>query len=203
MKKEKEIKSIMTTLKANTDEMAKLAQSDINGVYSPFSPCDHIPPSMDPCAFESLLSPIRFVFSRYLFVSTAWVFAILQLISQWTPGVSSQVRKHRLSCLSLLDNFTSCSAWTAFRFALIVWYRTHPGLLFFFNNIEHTSGCAGSETKGGGMHVVSLQSAKKKKEAARFCYRRGFIRMKWVSAAPIWPGCVLASRLPVTTLEYS
>lgn len=70
-KKEKEIKSIMTTLKANTDEMAKLAQSDINGVYSPFSPCDHIPPSMDQCAFESLLSPIRFVFSCYLFVSTA------------------------------------------------------------------------------------------------------------------------------------
>lgn len=60
-KKEKEIKSITTTL----------AQSDINGVYSPFSPCDHIPPSMDPCAFESLLSPIRFVFSRYLFVSAA------------------------------------------------------------------------------------------------------------------------------------
>lgn len=51
--------------------MAKPTQSDINGVYSPFSPYDHIPPSMDPCAFETLLSPIKFVFSRYLFVSTA------------------------------------------------------------------------------------------------------------------------------------
>lgn len=185
--------------------MAKLAQSDINGVYSPFSPCDHIPPSMDPWAFESLLSPIRFVFSRYLFVSTAWVFAIPQLKSQWTPGVSSQVWKHRLSCLSPLDNFTSCSAWTTFIFALIVWYHTRPGLLFeqYPFMFAHTSRCAGSGTEGGGMHIASLQSAKRKKEAARFCDHRSFIRMKWVSAAPIWPGCVLASRLPVTTLEYS
>lgn len=51
--------------------MANPAQSDINGVYSPFSPCDHILLSMDRCAFETLLSPIRFVFSHYLFVSTA------------------------------------------------------------------------------------------------------------------------------------
>lgn len=63
--------SIQGTFKANTDEMANPAQSDINGVYSPFSPCDHILPSMNRCAFETLLSPIRFVFSRYLFVSTA------------------------------------------------------------------------------------------------------------------------------------
>lgn len=195
----------MTTLKANTDEMAKLPQSDINGVYSSFSPCDHIPSSMDTCAFESLLSPIRFVFSCYLFVSTAWVFAIPQLKSQWTPGVSSQVWKHRLSCLSLLDNSTSCSAWMTFIFALIILYRTRPGLLFeqYFFMFKHTSRCVGSETKGGGMHVVILQSAKKKKEAARFCYHRSFIRMKWASAAPIWPDCVLASSLPVTALEYS
>lgn len=57
--------------KANTDEMANPAQSDINGVYSPFSPYDHILPSMDWFAFKTLLSPITFVFSCYLFVSTA------------------------------------------------------------------------------------------------------------------------------------
>lgn len=144
--------------------MANPAQSDINGVYSPFSPCDHILPSIDQCAFETLLSPIRFVLSCYLFVSTAWVFAIPQLESQWTAGVSSQVWKHRLSCLSVLDNFTSCSTWTTFIFSPSLSYS--PQLAFLVMSFcDQARVC---------IH--------------KFCYKRWWDACSWCAA------CQLATR---------
>lgn len=56
--------------------------------------------------------------------------------------------------------------------ALACCFKRYPSMS------EYQSGCTGSDTKGGGMHVVSLQSAKKKKETARFFHYRCFIRTK-------------------------
>lgn len=49
---------------ANTDDMAKPSRSNINGVYSHFSPCDHW---VCPCIYESVLLKLLYHLLSFLF----------------------------------------------------------------------------------------------------------------------------------------
>lgn len=165
-----------------------------------------LPSHLVTTSLRQWISVLLKVFCHLLGLSFLAIFLFLQL--ECLLSHNSKVNGHQV-CPHRCENTESpvCLFWIIL---LPVQLGRHSYSLWSFGIVLalacfliHTRGCAGSETNGGGMHVVSLQSAKKKKEVARFCYHRGFIRMKWVSAAPIWPGCVLASCLPVTTLEHS
>lgn len=94
---------------ANTDDMAKPSQRDINGVYSHFSPCDQW---ACPCINESMLSKLLYhlfglsFFTLFCFSSLSVCYLTKFLLeSQRTSGVAGQ--SHRCEKLESL----ACLCW--------------------------------------------------------------------------------------------